>query len=389
MLVDIAIVIFAISALYRGKEIGFVRQFCSTIGFFGGLFVGTWLEPHTIHLAHTTTTRALVTVGTTLGSSLIGLLIGEYVGIALKHKVQISHVNKLDNTFGALLSIVSFLFSIWLTAAIINSLQIPPSVQMDLRNSRIVSALNRYLPSAPNVVASIGHLIDPNGFPQVFIGGEPSPARTAKLPDLGELQTAVQADKASVVKLEGQGCGGIVEGSGFIVGSDYVATNAHVVAGIKHPMVQDANGTHSATVVWFDPNLDFAVLRVSNLAGRPLIVSGSNISDGTPAAVLGYPGGGTFAASPAAIQDSFTANGRNIYGKGNTDRSIYEMHADVIPGNSGGPVVGKDGSVIGVVFAESTTYNHVGYALTNAPIISAINQAQSRSYSVNTGSCAE
>jgi len=388
MIIDIVIIIFAIGALYRGREIGFVRQLCSTIGFFGGLFFGAWLEPHTVVLAHTQTTRVMVTLLTTLGSALILLTIGEYVGVSLKHKVLLKRINAFDNGLGSLVSVASLLFTVWLAAAVIGSLPIP-NIQTALRNSHIVSSLDRVLPGAPTVIGSLGHLIDPNGFPQVFIGTEPIPRGDVSLPSLGVMQAAVNHDRASVVKVEGQGCGGIVEGSGFVVGSDLVATNAHVVAGIRHPYVEDANGTHSATVIWFDPNLDFAVLRVNNLAGPSLDIATSHISSGTPAAVLGYPGGGPFAADVAAVLDEFTASGRNIYGRGNTDRDIYEVQANIIPGNSGGPLVAKDGAVIGVVFAESTAYQHVGYALTTSQVTSEIRQAVAQNQVVGTGGCAE
>ncbi|HVV66521.1 MAG TPA: MarP family serine protease [Candidatus Saccharimonadales bacterium] len=387
MIIDIAILLFCISALYRGREIGFVRQLFSTLGFFGGLFLGAYLQHYTIRIAHTDSARTAITLITTLGCAIIFLSIGEYIGIKIKHKVLLRRINRFDNGLGGILSIISLLLTIWLTAAIVGSLPFP-SVQSALRSSNIVSTLDRVLPSAPGIISDLGRLIDPNGFPQVFIGDEPSPGNV-NVPSLGELQTAVNRDKASVVKVEGQGCGGIVEGSGFVAGSDLVATNAHVVAGIRHPYVQDDNGTHSGTVIWFDPNLDFAILRVSNLAGHSLVVSGKQAAVGTPGAVLGYPGGGPFSAKPAAISNQFTATGRDIYGKGNTTRSVYELHADIIPGNSGGPLVNKDGTVIAVVFAESTTYQHIGYALTSDQITGAINQAAANNQPVSTGQCTE
>ena len=224
---------------------------------------------------------------------------------------------------------------------------------------------------------------------QVFAGHEPTPKNSVGLPDLGQLQAAVDRDKASVVKVEGQGCGGVVEGSGFVVGSGLIATNAHVIAGIAKPYVQDSNGTHTATPIWFDPDLDFAVLRASNLAGHSLVISSSKVASGTPAAALGYPGGGSFKADPAAVLDQFTASGRNIYGNGHVNRAVYEVQADIIPGNSGGPLVGKDGSVIGVIFAQSTTYEHVGYALTTAQVSTELDQAIARNQTVTTGRCAE
>jgi S1-C subfamily serine protease len=83
------------------------------------------------------------------------------------------------------------------------------------------------------------------------------------------------------------------------------------------------------------------------------------------------------------------ARGRDIYGRGRTDRDVYELQAHIIPGNSGGPLVAKDGTVIGVIFAESTSYENVGYALTTAQVSSAINHAAAQNRPVSTGQCAE
>ncbi len=386
MLVDLLIVLLALAAVYKTWHSGFVRQFLASGGFFIGLLIGRWLEPHTINLVHTPTSRTLVTIMTILGAALCCLIIGESAGIKLKYRLIGKQLNQLDNSFGALLSIGTILISAWLLAAVANSLP-PSSLSISLNQSKIIGGLNRLLPSAPRVIGDLGKLIDPNGFPNVFIGSEPIPRGDVKLPALGDLLSAVNADKDSVVRIEGQGCGGVVSGSGFVVGSNLVATNAHVVAGISHPLVQDVNGSHRVQVVWFDPNLDFAVLRVSGLAGKPLQLNGSNAASGTPAAVLGYPGGGEFNASVAAVLDEFEASGHNIYDSGLTLRQVYEIQATVIPGNSGGPLVSENGSVIGVVFAESTTYNHVGYALTMSKVISEIQQARNNK-TVSTGACA-
>ena len=153
--------------------------------------------------------------------------------------------------------------------------------------------------------------------------------------------------------------------------------------------MQDVNGAHKGTVVSFDPNLDIAVIRVSGLAGKPLPLNANIMSRGTPSAVLGYPGGGQFTADPAAVLDQFYASGKNIYGTQNTLRSIYEIQADVIPGNSGGPIIGKDGSVFGVVFAQSTTYSHVGYTLTMNKVVGEIQNASNDYSAVSTSTCTD
>ncbi len=388
MFLDIFIVLFVISAVYRGQGTGFLRQFFAASGFFGGLFIGRGLEPYVLNLAHNTADRAIITIITMLGTALLFLVFGEYLGLNLKHRLLNKQLNKADNGLGSLLSVVSLLLSIWLMASIASSLPFT-GVQTAVNNSRLIATLNRLLPPAPTVIANLSHLIDPNGFPDVFIGNEPNPHAKVNLPALGDLAAAVNNDKSSVVRIRGQGCGGIVSGSGFVAGNSYVATNAHVVAGISHPYVQDNNGTHPATVIWFDPDLDFAVLRAGNLAGKPLVISTSNVIAGTPAAVLGYPGGGDFTADPAAVLHQIKAMGRNIYGSSRTIRDIYEVQADVIPGNSGGPLVAQDGSVIGVIFAQSTSYDHVGYALTTAKVSSELKQAVTYNRPVSTGDCAE
>ncbi len=388
MIIDIAIVIFAVSALYRGREIGFVRQLFSTLGFFGGLFLGAWLEQYTVHLSHTHTSRSVVTLITTLGCALILLTIGEFVGIKLKRKVLLKRINILDNGLGGLLGVASLLLSVWLIAAVLGSFPFL-GIQSALRSSKIVSTLSKTLPNAPTVISNLGRLVDPNGFPQVFVGQEPSPNNQVNIPSLGDLQAAVNKDKASVVKIEGQGCGGVVAGSGFVVGSNLVATNAHVVAGIRSPYVEDSNGTHGGTVIWFDPKLDFAVLRVSNLAGPSLVITNDRSPVGTAAAALGYPGGGSFRAEPAAVSNQFTASGRDIYDRSTTMREVYELRANIIPGNSGGPLVKKDGTVIGVIFAQSTNYPHTGYALTSDQVTGEINQAAAQNQPVGTGQCAK
>lgn len=388
MLVDLIIILLFLTALIRGREIGLTRQLFSTLGFFVGLFIGAALEPHLIGHASSALSRAVLTLGVTLGCAMLFLSIGEYIGILLKTKLMPLKVNSVDVILGSIASGLTLLLSIWLIAPILVTLPFP-GLQQAVRSSWIVSRIDRSLPAAPNVFADLGHIIYPNGFPQVFTGLEPSLPTNTPLPDLGTLNAAVQKDQASVVKVEGRGCGGIVEGSGFVAGTDFVVTNAHVIAGVTNPEVLDTNGEHSTTTVWFDPNLDLAVLRVQGLAGNPLAINTSHMPNGTASAVLGYPGGGGFTADPATTLSEFTAVGRNIYGQGQTSRDVYGVKANIIPGNSGGPLVTRDGSVIGVVFAESTTYNQVGYALTTPQVVSELHQAEARNTAVSTGPCAE
>ena len=387
-LLDVLIVLALILSVWHGRVVGVTRQVCATAGFVGGLFGGVFLEGKLIHLAHTASSRALLAFIVIWGSALLLLSVGEYVGAVLKFRMQRWRIDGIDGILGAFLGGATLLLSVWLGATLFRNAPLS-WVQEQLQGSRIVAELDSKLPPAPHIIGKISHLIDPNGFPQVFTGIEPTPNTNAPLPNAGQLANAVEADRASVVKIEGRGCGGIVEGSGFVAAGDLVATNAHVVAGVAEPMVLDDNGEHASRVIWFDPDLDFAVLQVDNLHGKPLAIDTRSVADGTAAAALGYPGGGPFTVELATVLQSFEASGRNIYNQGETIRNVYSVHADIRPGNSGGPLIDQSGSVVGIVFAQSTTYDQVGYALAMQKVIQELHQVSSSSPTVGTGSCAE
>jgi S1-C subfamily serine protease len=201
-----------------------------------------------------------------------------------------------------------------------------------------------------------------------------------------EVRDAAGAAARSTVELVGAGCGGELVGSGWVAAPDLVVTNAHVVAGIAAPFVRDADGTHRAVPVLFDPDTDIAILRVGGLAGPPLAVASTDPGRGAVGAVLGYPGGGPLTVGSAAVRGVSVAEGRDIYGSGLTRRTVLELQADVRPGNSGGPFVLPDGRVGGMVFASSLRTSGIGYALAASELRHDLARAGTRP--IATGACA-
>ena len=151
--------------------------------------------------------------------------------------------------------------------------------------------------------------------------------------------------------------------------------------------VISTTGSFKAIVVAFDPNLDVAVLRVVGFDPGPLFFSTGDPARGTTGATIGYPNGGAAVIEPAAVAARYAAEGLDIYGTSRVHREIIEIRAIVEPGDSGGPLLLSDGTVGGLVFAESRTDPSVGYALSPTAVATAIAPALGMTTAVSTGAC--
>ena len=203
-----------------------------------------------------------------------------------------------------------------------------------------------------------------------------------------EVQAAAARASASTVKVQGFGCGGILTGSGFVVDKDLIVTNAHVIAGVRRPVVYDRNGKHGATTVFFDPDLDIAFLKATNLSGSPLSLDPGAVAKGTITALLGYPEGGNLTVTPGIVGNRARVLGRNIYDSSVNRRMIYEVQANVQQGDSGGPMVLSDGRVAGITFAKAISQQGYGYTIAASEFADKIVSAESLTASVSTQNCA-
>jgi len=132
-------------------------------------------------------------------------------------------------------------------------------------------------------------------------------------------------------------------GSGFIVSRDgYVLTNAHVVSGTNGANVTLSNGnTYFGTVVGRDENIDLALLKIAetNLPAETLGDS-DQLEQGDYIYTFGYPLGieGDVSFKEGTVSRRLTSNGI----------SWIEISAQILPGNSGGPLVDGNGDVVGI-----------------------------------------
>ena len=329
----------------------------------------------------------VVTLITIFGAAVLLGAFGEALGRRAGDALRRVHLGPLDATLGAAFGATATLLFIWLLAGMLASAPIGNLGQY-IQESKVIRALDDRLPPSPPLIARIARFLDPLGFPRVFAGLEPDPGPPLALPGMEALQPAIDATSASTLKVEADGCGGLLTGSGFVAEPGLVVTNAHVVAGTRRVAVIDGGTARSADVVSFDPQTDVAVLRVAGLREPALPLATDEQARGTGGAVLGFPGGGSLKVGSAAVLQSAEAEGRDIYNQGLTTRAIYVLQATVRPGSSGGPFILADGRVAGVVFARSVSDGEVGYALRASEVVDDLAVASGRQDAVSTGGCA-
>ncbi len=384
--VDVVVLVVVVLSAVQGLRLGAVVQVLSFGGLLLGLFLGAQLASITVTWGHVQATRTALALVTLLGVALLCGMAGRIVGNMAFRRVHRGALGTVDSAFGVVVAVVASLLIAWLLAStLVNTDSLSLNASID--QSTIIRSLDNVLPAPPSVFSRVQSFLSAQGFPPVFAQLAPDSAGPVALPGEPQLQAAAAHAAGSTVKIVGDGCGQIQEGSGFVVAPGIVVTNAHVVAGIAHPMVEAGSQTLDTTVIYFDPSYDLAVLRVSGLGEPALALDPESSSRGVQAAVLGYPGGGPFQVAPAGVMATFEAEGRDIYGQGLTVRNVYEIQAKVRPGNSGGPLVQLDGQVIGVVFSRSTTNGDIGYALTSPGVLARVRQAESSSRVVGTGAC--
>jgi S1-C subfamily serine protease len=386
--VDAVLVVLVVLAAVHGLRLGAVVQILTFGGFLLGLLVGGSLAVLFVSSARSVTTRNVVTLLLVLGLGALfgtaGRVVGSWGHLALRRV----HLGTLDGVLGVGVAAVAVLLSAWLLASVLT--QSPYSwVNAQIQRSDVLRAIDDVLPPAPGVFAEVRTLLADPSFPSVFAGVSPTAAPPVAVPSSLSAGTIAAGAVRSTVKVLGQACGFVQEGSGFVASPGLVVTNAHVVAGEPSTQIQVGSASYPATPVLYDPEFDLAVLRTDAPVGPPLTVDPDETGRGAQGAVLGYPENGPLTVTPAGVAAVLTAEGRDIYDQQNVVRKVYEIDADVQPGNSGGPLVGADGQVIGVVFSRSTVSSDVGYALASPGVLARVREAEQRTTPVGTGACTE
>ncbi len=169
-------------------------------------------------------------------------------------------------------------------------------------------------------------------------------------------------------------------GTGFLIDTKgYLVTNAHIIEGANNIVVQKTNGQDMhARVVFMDEERDLAILKIDDEdfkmpASIPYSIKRSSADIAESVYTLGFP--------------------RNdvVYGEGylaaktgyNGDTLTCQIAIAANPGNSGGPVLNRNGEVIGVLSAKQTSAEGVVFATQSKYIYHALDALQKDSTYLN------
>ena len=383
-------VILAAIALgaFSGYQRGLLVTALSLSGAAGGTLIGLLLG---IAVSEATSSAApvlLALIGGLVGAGLLGSAAGRLRARWLRPHARArsrppagllrTAPAAIDRVLGAVLSTLIACAVAWLIAGAARTADSPPAAREAVRESLVLSRLRAALPPAAPALDRIAGWI-PYRDLMPSDAGSPPPRGIARDAD-------VRAAGASVVRVVGDACGRRSSGSGWVAARGLVVTNAHVVAGQAATRIQvGGRGRRlDAEAVAFDERNDIAILRVPDL-NAPELRLASDVPAGAAVALLGFPGNGPYRVRSGRLGPERRVFTRSDPREAVVARVIRRFESVVRPGNSGGPLVDREGRVVATAFAAADERgSRQAYAVPNGAVRGALADIRGP---VGTGSC--
>ncbi|OAH26747.1 hypothetical protein AYJ05_04255 [Corynebacterium stationis] len=373
-----------------GWRQGGLASLLSAVGILAGFIIGLGVAPLVLQITDQVGIRFLLALGMLILLIGLGQLLGSALGHAIRDRMKTKSGQRVDSSFGAILMSVFSLVLIWLIATPMAT-GLSNSVGKGVRESAILREVNKVMPDElTQLPRSISGMLNDSGLPPVMMPWEDGSSVDVEAPNIEVAdQAMVQDIRPSVVHViaDADGCRRRMMGSGFVTADNYVVTNAHVVAGTQTAYVDTVVGIKEARVVYYNPEVDIAVLRAENLGLEPLAWADGPAYTGDDAVVMGFPHSGPFTANAARIRERVNIAGPDIYSNSRVERESYILRGTVVQGNSGGPLISSDGTVLGLIFGASVDDTDTGYAITAEEVRAHVGDVTRFENSVDTQEC--
>ena len=161
-------------------------------------------------------------------------------------------------------------------------------------------------------------------------------------------------------------------GTGFLIDTKgYIATNAHVLKGSDAIVVNSNGDEFKASIIHVDKQSDFALLKIDDadyhpLKSLPYAIGKVSADLGEEIFTLGYPRDDnsiTYTQGYLSAKSGF---------KGDT--ASYQIQMNSNPGNSGGPVLNRNGEVIGILSSRQVQADGVTFAIKSKNIYQLVDE---------------
>ena len=375
--IDYVILFLVAAAAWRGWRVGALGQLGALIGRLVGFFVGVTYGPRWATALVHSHWRPVAAVGIMVAALVLGGTLGRFLGRRLAKALPLAALRVLDSLIGAAVSVTGTLVLLWLVATVFSVVSIG-GVASEINGSMVLTNLQRVLPTPPAAVGSLQVLLSSAHLPNIFsrIGS----GNFSSLTHLVVTAPATTTSQSGVVSIAASGgCATPASSSGFAVGPNEVVTTASAVAGYHQLLV---NG-HVASAVWFDPQSDVAVLRVSSLGSAPLSLATNEPPVAAPVSVIAS-GAGNQTASPGLFGGLLDTPSRSIYSGGLFTRTVAMVATSVTPTAIGAPVL-NHGQVVAMIVAPTSVSRTVAVALPLTTLRAALSKASTTA--VSTMSC--
>jgi regulator of sirC expression with transglutaminase-like and TPR domain len=173
---------------------------------------------------------------------------------------------------------------------------------------------------------------------------------------VAEISESARPSLVKITQVGREGPYGI--GSGFVIdGAGLIATNRHVIGEGRRIKIETSDGKEHEVieVVASDVRLDLAILRVTTKGLKPLeLGDSSQARQGQPIVAMGNPMGMTYSVVEGIISEPQ----REIEGQ-----PMLQLAVPIEQGNSGGPLLDRQGRVLGLLTLKSALSENLGFAM--------------------------